>query len=480
MVSAETGLPETFDPSGGAGLRWTAPLGSVTYGTPVVSGGRVYVGTNNRRPRDPRHRGDRGVLLCLEESSGRMVWQLVAPKRRRPAGMDCVGQGLFAPPTVEGDRLYLVTNRGEVACLDADGMADGNDGPFREEAAYAAQAGRDVFGRPTYPSEVGPHDADILWLYDMVQELGVHPHDACSSGVVACGDFLYVGTSNGTSLGDRTVVPAPEAPSVIALDKRTGRLAARDAFGIGSAIFHGQWASPAFGEVGGRRMLFWGGGNGVCYAFDALAPGDRAGGPARLRAAWRFDCGPATGAAEAGRAADPADPDGPCCIISSPVFHAGRVYVAATGDPWAGKRRAALVCLDASGAGGRAAGGPLWSYPVDHHVIATPSVAEGLAYIGDLGGRVHCLDAETGRPCWVHEERPAIWASTLVADGKVYAGTTRGLLVVLAASRERRVLGRVQLDGTISASPVAANGVLYVATCRTLYAAGKAAPAAAP
>ena len=58
-----------------------ARLGTETHGTPVVAGGRVYIGTNNGEPRDPKHQGDRGVLMCFEEKTGRFLWQLVVPKR---------------------------------------------------------------------------------------------------------------------------------------------------------------------------------------------------------------------------------------------------------------------------------------------------------------------------------------------------------------------------------------------------------------
>lgn len=38
--------------------------------------------------------------------------------------------------------------------------------------------------------------------------------------------------------------------------------------------------------------------------------------------------------------------------------------------------------------------------------------------------RLHCFDAVTGDRCWVHPLESKVWcASTLVADGKVYAGT---------------------------------------------------------
>ena len=71
MVSHEKGLPDSFDPANGRNVKWSARLGSQTHSTPIVAGGRVYIGTNNEEPRDPRQRGDRGVLMCFEEFHSR-------------------------------------------------------------------------------------------------------------------------------------------------------------------------------------------------------------------------------------------------------------------------------------------------------------------------------------------------------------------------------------------------------------------------
>src|SRR4051812_34288302 len=80
MVSGERGLPESFDPKSGANVKWVADLGSESYATPVIAGGRVLIGTNNERPRDPKVEGDRAVLLCLDERDGSLLWQLVSAK----------------------------------------------------------------------------------------------------------------------------------------------------------------------------------------------------------------------------------------------------------------------------------------------------------------------------------------------------------------------------------------------------------------
>lgn len=45
-------------------VKWVADLGSHTAGSPVVARGKVFVATNNARPRDPRVQGDKAVLMA--------------------------------------------------------------------------------------------------------------------------------------------------------------------------------------------------------------------------------------------------------------------------------------------------------------------------------------------------------------------------------------------------------------------------------
>ncbi|UCH69810.1 MAG: PQQ-like beta-propeller repeat protein, partial [Candidatus Bathyarchaeota archaeon] len=157
MISYETVLPDTFDPATGKNIKWVADLGTETYSTPVVASGRVLIGTNNDRPRDPRHKGDRGVLLCLNEEDGSLCWQLVVPKLTPALYRDWPRSGICSPATVEGDRVYIVSNRGEVMCLDLKGQANGNDGPYNDE-------GRHMTPRNAKPLTVTETDADIIWL----------------------------------------------------------------------------------------------------------------------------------------------------------------------------------------------------------------------------------------------------------------------------------------------------------------------------
>ena len=462
MVSAETDLPTSFDPDTGRNVKWSVPLGSECYSTPVIAGGKVIIGTNNNSPRDPRHDGDRGVMMCFHEADGTLAWQLVVPKLAGDIFFDWPRAGMCSPATMEGDRAYTVTNRDEVVCLDLNGLADGNDGPFRDEGRHMAPQDRPEM-------QPGPLDADILWLLDLRTAAGVRPHDSAHSSILLDGQYLYVNTSNGLR-SKHDGVDKPNAPSLVAVDKATGRLVAREREGMSKRIFHSTWSSPASGEVDGRRLVFFAGGDGVVYAFDALKPTERPAAEVEsLQCVWRFDC-------------DPTAPkknihsyirnrrESPSNIKSMPVFHDGRIYVTVGGDIWWGKHEAWLKCFDASGTGDLTETALRWSYPLERHCCSTPSVHDGLAYVADCGGKVHCVDAATGRACWVHDAGRDMWASTLVADGKVYIGTRAGKFWVLAAGRKKQVLSSIRLDSPVISTAVAAGGTLYVGTMKRLYA----------
>jgi outer membrane protein assembly factor BamB len=470
MVSDETGLPETFDPSAGTNVKWVAELGSQTYASPIVAGGRVLIGTNNDKPRDPRHKGDRAVLLCLDEKDGRLLWQLVIPKLSEDLGdpfLDWAGVGFASPPTVEGDRAYSLTNRGEVVCLDMKGLADGNDGPYVDEGRHMAPRGQ----APMEPSAL---DADVLWFSDLVTDFRVHTHDQVQGSVLVHGDLLYVNSCNGVDDTHRKI-RSPDAPSLVVLDKRTGRVVARDGLHIGPTTFHVNWSSPSLADVGGRSLVLFGGGDGVLSAFETLVgPMAPDASVVNLTEVWRFDPDPAAPKQDVHQWVGNRR-EGPSVIMGMPVFDAGRIYFAAGGDPWWGKQRAALKCIDATGAGDVTETAEVWSYPLPRETCTTPAVDGGLVYATDVGGTVHCVDAATGEPVWTHKAVGEFWASPLVADGKVYVGTRRGQFLILAAGREKRVIGKVDLDEPVNGTATAANGVLYVATMGHLYAIGKSA-----
>ena len=158
MVSNMKGLPAEWDVKTRKNIKWVADLGSQSYGNPVVAGGMVFVGTNNELVRDPKQPGDRGVLMAFRESDGEFLWQQTHVKLESGRANDWPFQGVASSPLVEGERLYYVSNRGVVHCLDIQGFRDNeNDGPFKDEKLTSQT------------------DADVIWTFDMLEEVGLVP-----------------------------------------------------------------------------------------------------------------------------------------------------------------------------------------------------------------------------------------------------------------------------------------------------------------
>ena len=160
---------------------------------------------------------------------------------------------------------------------------------------------------------------------------------------------------------------------------------------------------------------------------------------------------------------------GPCDVIATPVFVDGRVYVAIGRDPTDGRGRGMFHCIDASTTGEITESGRIWTYDGLDRALATAAVADGLVYVVDIAGRMHCLDAATGRVQWVHETEAESWGGALAADGKLYFGNKREL-TIMAQGRQAKVLATISLGSAIYGAPVAANGVLYVASQKYLWA----------
>ena len=127
-----------WDPSSALNIKWVARVGSQTYGNPVISGGRLFVGTNNSAGYLKRYgaRVDLGCLICFDEATGKFLWQHSSEKLPTGRVHDWPLQGICCAPLVEGNRLWFVGSRGEVICLDSEGYYDGeDDGAVKNELA---------------------------------------------------------------------------------------------------------------------------------------------------------------------------------------------------------------------------------------------------------------------------------------------------------------------------------------------------------
>jgi outer membrane protein assembly factor BamB len=480
------GIATEWDVKKGTNIKWASNLGSQTYGNPVVANGKVFIATNNGAEYVKRYpsRTDLGVLLAFDEKSGNFLWQLSREKLPTGRVHDWPFLGICATPYVDGDKLWCVTNRNEVVCLDVNGFHDGkNDGPFKEEA------------------NENKDEADVIWSFDLMAKLSVSQHNACSCSITGIGDTIFVCTSNGVDEA-HFKTQYPEAPSFLAMDRNTGKVLWSDN-SPASNIMHGQWSSPAYGVLGGQEQAIFCGGDGWVYSFDPKGDGK-----GKSKLLWKFDCNPKKSVYALERATRNH-------IIATPVIYDGLVYVGVGEDPEHGEGSGHLWCIDPTKRGDvspeqvfnskdpkkpiaykrlqacdEKAGdftrenpnsGAVWHYTGSdpeqkkfedtmHRTLGSVAIKNDLLYIADQSGLFHCLNAKTGKVHWTHDMLAASWASPLIVDEKVYMGDEDGDICIFKLSADKDLIGEINMGSSVYSTPVVANNVLFIASKDELFA----------
>ena len=362
-----------------------AELGSQSYGNPVVAGGMVFVGTNNELVRDPDQPGDRGVLMAFDEKTGE--FHVAADARQARVG---TRQRLAVP----GRRL-VAAGRGRAALLreqprgarsvsTSRGFRDNeNDGPFKDEKL------------------TGQLDADVIWALDMMEEVGTYPHNLANSSPVVHGrpDLRQHLERPGRE-------PRQHPVAARAVDHRGQQ--DRPASSCGrttrctESILHGQWSTPSVGTIGGVLQVVSAQGDGWVRGYEAQTG----------KKLWEFDTNPK----------DSVWPRTRNEVISTPVIYENVVYIPNGQDPEHGEGVGHFYAIDATKRGDITKTGLIWHYDKIRRSISTPAVADGLVYISDFSGYLHCLDAKTGQAYWTHDMLAAIWGSPFLVDGKRLPG----------------------------------------------------------
>jgi outer membrane protein assembly factor BamB len=387
--------------------------------------------------------------MCFRESDGHFLWQLVHDKLSNENDAPMVG--IPSTPAVDGDRVYYISNRCELVCATTDGR--------------------------------------IAWRLDMVKELNVYPAQLAACSPLVAGDLVFAVTDNGPDTEGK--MPSPKAPSFVAVDKKTGKLAWQsDA--PGDRVVEGQWSNPTYAEVGGKGEVIFPGGDGVLYGFEAKTG----------KLLWKFDCNPKSAVDKPGGHGATRN-----SLIATPVVADTRLYVGVGRIPDDGAGVGHLWCVDLAKATEKGAtnkdhdvspgdesfdpkaeankdsalvwhyGGPTGAKTGRKYVfgrtISSCAVHDGLLYAAELDGYLHCLDAKTGAKYWDHDLKATVWASPYYVDGRVYIGTENGDLFIFAAGKEKKEPRTIDMGRAVKCGVVVANGVLYVQTDSTLFAIGK-------
>jgi outer membrane protein assembly factor BamB len=334
--------------------------------------------------------------------------------------------------------------------------------------------------------------------------------------VTGAGDVLFVCTSNGVDEAHNGI-PAPQAPSFLALDKNTKKVLWTDK-SPGINILHGQWSSPAYGVLGGVPQVIFGGGDGWLYSFDPKGDGT---GNSKLL--WKFDCNPKTSHYALNKATRNH-------IIGTPVIYDGLVYVAVGEDPEHGEGTGHLWCIDPTKRGdvspelaynsadpkktippkrlqavepekgdfarANPNSAAVWHYSevdlnadkkidfeeIMHRTLGSVVIKDGILYVADYSGLFHCLDAKTGKRNWTYDMLAASWGSPLIVDGKVYIGDEDGDVAIFKHSADPKealkddggemkpFYGEINMGNSVYSTPIVADNVLYIANRTHLFA----------
>jgi outer membrane protein assembly factor BamB len=425
------GLPATWDYAKKENIRWIAALGSQSYGNPVVADGVVLVGTNNEGLRDPETTRRPRRAHGLRESDGEFLWQ-ITDKLAAGRVNDWPYQGVCSSPLVENGVVYYVSNRSELIAADLKGMANGNDGVKDEKFT-------------------GPKDGDILWRYDMMEELGNGPHNMSNSSPVIVGDLVIISTSNGQD-ESHVNVPLPQnsrhhrrqQKDPANSSGKTTRSATRSSTASGRA--------PASGVIGGVNQAVIGQGDGWLRGYEA----------ATGKKLWEFDMNPK----------DSVWPKTRNEVISTPIIVDGIIYIANGQDPEHGEGVGHLYAVDGTKRGDITKTGLLWHYDKIRRSISTGAYHDGLLYYADFSGFVHCVDAKTcatgpgSTTCSPPSGDPPL-SSTESSTSAMKTGPRR------PQRRTRKVLFETEHGSRPISTPTPANGSIYVVNRNQLIAIGK-------
>jgi outer membrane protein assembly factor BamB len=101
--SSETGLLKQW-PAAGPPVVWSVSTIGGGYGSIAVKDDRIFVQGSN---------GKQSVIHVLNRADGKAAWS----KAIGPAGANDRGSGPRGTPTTDGDRVYVLTENGDLACL---------------------------------------------------------------------------------------------------------------------------------------------------------------------------------------------------------------------------------------------------------------------------------------------------------------------------------------------------------------------------
>lgn len=479
--------PTEWDLATGQNIKWKVSLGTNTFSSPTAHGKYVFVGSNNGRGYDADYPAstDASVLICFDAETGEVQWQHTNEKLPQGRESDWPAQGVTSKAFCQGNRLWYVNNRGEIVCLDTAGFFDGVDDGLQQPSERHLKI-----------------KADVIWKFDMRRELNVFPHNISHSNVVVDDHRVYANTSNGVD-PSHVKLGNPDAPSFVAVDKKTGKLIWSDN-SPGDQINHGSWGSPTLATIHGKQQVIFGGGDGWLYSFEPAGDGH---GNSKL--IWKFDGNPKNSKWLLGGRGTRNS------LLTAATIHQNRVYLTMGQDPEHGEGLSRIWCIDPGKRTGdislqsvvdandkpvtqrsnqgllpgqKAISNPnsavVWEYTGANGIpfcrsLGRVAIHDSCLFATDIAGFIHCVDLETGNQNWCQDIFASFWTTPLISGGNVYVGDEDGFVTVFPATGDHAIafpsgkLTQMDMTSSIFANSVVKLGVLYVATRNQLIAIEK-------
>ncbi len=375
---------------------------------------------------------DTNLPLVWSESEN-VVWKTELP-----------GYGASSPIAL-GDRLYVTCYSGygldrenpgrmedltlHVICLTSDGAIvwDQHVQPKLPESERVRDHG--------YAAATPATDGEFLYVF--FGKTGVLKFDLDGNQLwqADVGDRTH-GWGSGTSpvlYKNLVIVNASvESGSLVAIDKETGAEVWR------TGGMDASWNTPHLVDVGGGKQEL------VVSVKDKILAFD----PATGAPLWNCD----------------GIPDYVCPSI---VSQDGVVYVI-------GGRTSRAIAVRAGGRGDVTDTHRLWEAKAGANVVS-PVIHDGhLYWVSDRNTIAYCVRLADGEVIYAERFRGQPYASALAGDGKLYVVTRNGGTYVLAAKPQFEQLAHNRLDdrSTFNASPIVADGKLYLRSDKYLYCIG--------
>jgi outer membrane protein assembly factor BamB len=395
------------------------------------------------------------------------------PSRWSPEGENLawrIPYGGRSAPVAHADRLYLLTSIGDPATTQ------------EQLVAIEAETGKVVWERrfSIYLSDVPQHRA--AWASPAVDpETGtiyVFTVGAELIAVSPAGEILWrrsMPEEHGavTTHGGRTTSPIVEGDLIIlnalilawgdlnrpgnryfAFDKRTG-----ETVWISSPQarhYDTNYSMPIVVDQDGERLLIVGGTDGAFHAIRA-----HTGQPV-----WRLDVSKRA-------------------ILNSALYRDGVAYVTHGEENIGTTEMGMVAAVDARRTGDLSAEAFRWRTLGFMPTFASPVMDDERLYSIDNGAVLAAFDLKTGAQVWSRSLGTLQKGSLVLADGKLYVGTENGRVFILQPSAtgvevlSENLLGDPANPDPIVASPIVADGRLYITSMYHTYAIGDRRPRAA-